>query len=320
MTTLRLIGIVTLMFIGVFPCHHLNALTISPARAELSTDPGQSITDTIELWNDEDSERTYFISSQNFTADGETGAPNFIGSADGLATWIETNKSVTVLPGERKLVGYTIKVPKTARPGGHFAAIFFSSSDPGTGGQMMIGGRVGALVLLTVSGEVSENAGVNGFMTEGGSLFSNIPIKFSYWFNNMGGNRIKPVGTITIENMFGFEVASFSANPKSGNVLPGSMRKFVAQWGADHTNVGADFFSRLKNDVVWGLRNFHLGYYTANMHLSYGDNKESDVSYTFFIFPWRLVFLLPGLVLLFLVARITLTRYNRWVIAHSHDK
>ena len=312
MGLIRIVGIVFILVAALFSQESVFALTISPARVELSADPGQSISDTIELYNDEPSERTYFISTQNFTADGETGAPSFIGNADDLATWIQTMERVTVQPQERKLIGYTIKVPKNAKPGGHFAAIFFSTSDANENSQMMIGGRVGALVLLSVSGEVKESAGINSFMTEGGSFFASIPIKFSYWFNNMGGNRIKPLGTIVIKNVFGFEVASFSANPKSGNVLPNSMRKFNSQWGSDRSEGVSDF--------IWEYKNFHLGYYTAVLNLTYGDGKQATSEYSFFVVPWHLVVVLPGIVLLVILARTALKRYNKWVIAQARHE
>lgn len=305
----RYFGIIFILCVSFFPDNNVFALTISPARAELSADPGQSITDTIELYNDETSERTYYISTQNFTADGETGAPNFIGNSDDLATWIRTMEKVTVQPEERKLVGYTIKVPESAKPGGHFAAIFFSTSDANSGSQMMIGGRVGALILLTVSGEVKESAGINSFMTENGRWFASIPITFSYWFNNMGGNRAKPLGTIVIKNIFGFEVASLSANSKAGNVLPNSMRKFTAQWGGERPKGVSNF--------LWEFKNFHLGYYTAVLSVSYGDGKHAVSEYSFFILPWHLLFTLPGIVLVLFVVRIGIKRYNRWVIEQS---
>ena len=305
----------------LFSAQHVDALTISPARAEISGKPGESVTDTIELFNDEATAKTYYISSQNFIADGETGAPNFTGNSDDIASWIKTNDVVTVQPQERKLVGYSIAIPQDAVPGGHFGAIFFSSSPADKSGQMLIGGKVGALLLLTVEGDVKESAGVNGFMTQGGSWFASIPINFEYWFNNMGGNRIKPVGTITVKNMFGFEVASLVANPKTGNVLPKSMRKFIVQWGNDRTDLNGSLLHDTYENFMWEFKNFHLGYYTATMHLAYGEQgKTVDTDYSFFILPWHLVLLLPGIFAAFFVARLGLKRYNAWVIAQAQKR
>lgn len=305
----------------LFGTEQVLALTISPARLEISGKPGEVVSDTIELYNDESSPRTYFISTQNFIADGETGAPNFTGNSEGIATWIQTNSSVTVVPKERKLVGFSITIPQDAPPGGHFGAIFFSSSPADTSGQMMIGGKVGALVLLTVAGDVKEDAVANAFMTQFGSWFAHVPINFEYWFNNMGGNRIKPVGTITIKNLFGFEVGSMSANPKGGNVLPKSMRKFVVTWGDERTDLRGKFFHDMYANVVWELTHFRFGYYTASLHLAYGENgKVVDTDYSFFIVPWHLILLVPGVGAAFFLARILVRRYNARVISRARSK
>ncbi|MEK7557522.1 MAG: hypothetical protein AAB538_06075, partial [Patescibacteria group bacterium] len=151
------------------------ALTVSPAKVEITADPGQTIRGEIELFNEQEETKTFYASYENFESRGDSGAPYFIGAKNGLATWIQTDSNFTLAPGERLQVPYTIAIPTSAKPGGYFAAIFFGSQPAqGTGGgEVTIGGKIGVLVLLKVSGEVEESAGLVDFSSkDGGRFFS----------------------------------------------------------------------------------------------------------------------------------------------------
>jgi hypothetical protein len=138
------------------------ALTVSPARVEITGDPGTTLRGEIGLFNEQEGSKTFFTSFENFEPSGESGAPHFIGAKDGLATWIKTENKVVLESGKRSIVPFSITIPQNAQPGGHFAAIFFGSQAPGTqgSGQVSIGGKIGVLVLLRVSGEVAEGGGL----------------------------------------------------------------------------------------------------------------------------------------------------------------
>jgi len=172
-----------------------HALTVSPAKIEITADPGRVVTDQIVIFNEESETRTFYLTAENFESRGDTGAPYFVGANDGLATWIQTDSSVTIEPGQRIPVPYSIFVPNNAKAGGYFAAIFFGSQPP-TGsdaGEVSIGGKIGVLVLLSVSGDVEESAGLSGFTTANeNKFFDGLPVDFAFTFNNDGGDRVVP--------------------------------------------------------------------------------------------------------------------------------
>lgn len=301
------------------------ALTISPARMEIeSVDPGATVEKDFLLVNEQATAETFYVSVQNFDAQGETGTPNFSDSKEGLASWVKVVDKVTIKPGERMKVPFSIAIPGNADAGGHFAAIFLTTTPPSAseGGQVAIGAKIGMLILLTVSGDIKEEGGVRNFSIDGGSRFvSSLPVTFTYRFSNGGNDRIKPQGNIVIRNSLYFKTEEIDANPQAGNVLPKSTRKFSVTWGNEKAlDPAAPFFDHVK--YQW--RNFALGAYFANMDLAYGTKGAvSSSSIIFFVLPWQLMLvLLIILALVVIVLRFGIKRYNKWIIkqARAHAK
>lgn len=298
------------------------ALTVSPARMELeAVDPGTTVEKEFLLVNEQSAEETFYLSVQNFEAQGESGTPSFSEGKDGLASWVKTTNKVTIKPGERMKVPFTIAVPQNAEAGGHFAAIFLTTTPPSAteGGQVAIGAKIGMLVLLTVSGDIKEEGGIRSFTIDGGSRFvSSLPVTFAYRFSNGGNDRVKPTGNLTIRNSIYWKTEEFDANPQAGNVLPKSTRKFTVVWGSEKAlDPAAPFFDHVK--YQW--RNFALGLYFANLDLAYGTKgASSSSSLVLFVFPWQLVTIL-AVVLLVLgtVLRVAIRRYNKWIIKQARS-
>ncbi|MSR71548.1 MAG: hypothetical protein EXS50_02700 [Candidatus Taylorbacteria bacterium] len=302
------------------------ALTVSPPRVDITGDPGATLKGEIELFNEQGGERIFYTSFENFEPSGDSGAPHFIGAKDGLATWIKAEKKVVLGSGKRSVVPYSITIPKNAEPGGHFAAIFFGSQEPGVqgGGQVSVGGKIGVLILLRVSGDVEEGGGLLEFVTkEKKRFFTSLPVVFTYRINNTGGDRVVPLGEIKIKNTLQFTSAKLLANKNEGSVLPGSARKFEVPWGQEVQSVNnterktgsLGFFDMAGRQ--WS--DFHFGWYTAKLNLSWGvTNQTANASYNFFVIPWQLliIFLIVIAILGFL-AKIGLRKYNRWIISKA---
>ena len=291
------------------------ALTISPVKIEVSGDPGQTLRGELELLNEQAQVKTFFSSFENFEPSGDTGSPKFIGAEGGLATWLGTQPAVTVATGETVKVPFTITIPADAEAGGYFAAIFWGEQDPSiqAAGEVAIGGKLGVLILLRVNGDIVEEAGITEFgIADSRKLQFALPVNFSYKFSNSGGDRVVPLGDITIKNTFGRVSAAIPANINEGSVLPGSARRFQAMWGAVATASTTDgFFTSAKKQ----LTDFHFGFYNAKLSVVYGaTNQVATDSVWFIMFPWQLLVLcLAGL----LLAIVFLKKYNTWIISKS---
>lgn len=299
------------------------ALTISPAKFEIIGDPGQTLAGEIDLYNEQEGSKTFFSSFENFEPKGDTGSPYFVGAKSGLATWLRADEKITVRSQERVKVPFSITIPKDAEPGGHFAAVFFGTQPPsaGEGGEVSIGGKVGMLILLRVSGYVPEGGGLVGFTSkEKQRFFTALPITFLYRVNNTGGDRIAPLGEIKIKNTFRMVSDTLTANKTEGSVLPNSTRKFETTWEVGANDKGqiietaAGFFQMAGKE--W--KEFHFGWYTAQINLSWGlTNQKVAGFYHFFIFPWQLLIIF--LIILF-IAFLGLKRYNRFIITRHQKK
>jgi hypothetical protein len=308
-----------------------HALTVSPARLEVSGDAGKVATSEIQLFNEEQSTSTYYFSTANFEAQGEGGTPNFVEGNTGLASWISVPESITLKAGEQVKIPFSIKIPDGTEPGGYFAGIFLSTTSPKStdGGQVAIGAKVGVLVLMRVNGQVKESAGVLEFKTlEGGSVFTSLPVSLQYRFQNSGSDRVMPKGSITIKHVLGWISGTIDANPERGNVLPfGSTRKFIVSWDGSkntgHETVEADpvddfgFFDH----ALYEWKHFALGRYTAVLSIAYGEgDNHAKASTSFYVLPWHLLLVIILILLvLYLLIHIALKKYNHWVIMQAEQ-
>jgi hypothetical protein len=317
-----------LVFLAVFvvvPSSRALALTLTPVRLEIAGDPGQVLSKEITLFNERATTETYYVSYANFEAQGETGDPAFVEAKEDLGTWMQTAESVSISPKTSQTIPIKVTIPQNAEPGGHFAAVFWGTLPPNTGGNSVtIGAKMGLLVLLRVNGQVSEQGGVIEFFTKNKlKFYTSLPVSFYYRFQNLGGDRIKPKGELKIKNVFGITEKKLNGNPVDGNVLPNSIRKFEIVWqGRDGANppeekINGNFF----NKVAYEWRNFALGHYKAKLELVYGTKDEvTNSAFSFWVFPWHLIIIvLILLVLVYLIGRKLLRYYNSWVIGKAKE-
>ena len=293
--------------------YQAHALTISPARIEVSGDPSQTITGEILLINEQEEEKTFYSSVENFEAQGESGTPSFSASKEGLASWVSVQSEVILKKGEQKKVPFSIVIPAGADAGGHFAAIFLSTIPPSVqAGQVSVGAKIGMLILLRVNGEIKEGGGIIDFASENNKkFFVALPVNFSYRLNNEGNDRINPKGEVVIRNTIGLKTDALDANPGQGNILPGSTRKIDLIWGGDEKPLDSGFFTM----VMFELTHFAFGRYTAHLNVSYGEHGNAEAKTAIYVLPWQLLtcVLIIGLGgLTFLI--IFIKRYNRWII------
>lgn len=336
MVTKRILHIffVFLVYCSVFMPLTAEGITIIPPRIELSADPGKTVLSSVKIFNETNGDLILYTSTANFIAKkGKEGVPEFLSpedSAFGLASWVGIEKGpIKVLPSEYKEIEYYISVPQNADPGGHYAGIFFGSSDPGgENGKPAIGlsSKAGTLVLLEVSGNIIESGELKIFeIRNKKDFFEHLPIDFSMEFENTGNVHLRPEGEIEIKNMFGKTVAKVDVNRRKigagANILPETSRHFEESWEAAENypeGRSAGFWDKVK--LEWN--NFEYGRYTAKLDLSYGNqDKTASKTVTFWIFPWQLMLVcLSAGISLFLALSFFVRKYNRWIIRNAMKK
>lgn len=304
------------------------ALTVSPVKTELHANPGERIESKITLRNDQKESKTFYLDFQSFEARDESGNPSFLKSKSGLPSWMEAETtSLTLGVNEEKTVKITVNVPEDAEPGGYFAAIIIKNEPPKTTDEeasVGIASQVGSLILVNVSGQLAEKGNILEFNTKTKKrIFKTLPIDFYYRFQNNGSTWSKPVGDITIENIWGGTSKIIPANPEGGNVLPSSIRKMEASWvtkNGQTENPKAERLvlpQRFWDKVKFEAKNSPIGRFNARLTLNFGAGNQLRESkeIVLWILPWELLLVaIPSIIIIIFLLIFLVKRYNRYII------
>ncbi len=288
------------------------ALEIAPPVIYLTADPGKTIKTQIYLRNVSKGDLIVSGTANDFVAAGEDGNPKLLLNSDendpySLKDWVVPPASLLLVPREIKTMNVSINVPKNASPGGHYGVIRFTATPPelqGTG--VSLSASLGALILLTVNGDIHENLAVKELSVNHdghkGSIFESGPLNFVERFENTGNVHEQPTGQVVVKNMFGKTIGAVNVNVPPKSVLPNSIRKFEQPF--DKTVIGD---KRL------------FGRYTANMNVTYGkDKKVLTASISFWVIPYKMIAVaIVALIGLFFILRYSIRRYNRYILNRS---
>lgn len=287
------------------------ALEIGPPVVSLSGDPGQTISTQISIRGVSPSALVVTSELNDFEANGEDGTPRVL--VDGETTpysfkeWVRPVPSLTLQPREIVSLEIFIDIPANASPGGYYGIIRFTGIPPeleGTG--VSLNASLGSLIFLKVNGEAKESLTIedltvtNGGVT--GSILEGTPITVSTRVKNTGNTFERPVGLITIKDLFGNVIATLPVNQEQRIILSDSTRKYDQQ--LDETVIGDRFL---------------FGGYTADLVMNYGsDGKEVKSSLTFWVIPYRMIAgIIIGLIVAFFILRFMMRRYNQSVVAKA---
>ncbi|MBU2577443.1 DUF916 domain-containing protein [Patescibacteria group bacterium] len=270
-------------------------VTVSPLTFELTANPGDTLTNTLKIYNPTESIISIKMEVEDFRPIGEVGQVIVEPEEEmiySLKRWVKTTPAeFTLEPREQKFVDFAIEVPENAEPGGKYGSVLASTT--GVIGEKVTGAaiaqKVGALVLLTVAGEVKEELKVKEFSAP--SFLEYGPVPFVIRFENTGTVHARPRGYVSITNIWGKKATDVEF-PQL-NVIPGAIRKIETKW-----------------DNKW-----LFGKYTATLVGSYGTANLpfNPAVLTFWVFPWKIalgILLALALILTFFVK----TR-KRWQMA-----
>lgn len=265
---------------------HAEAVTVIPPKFELFGNPGDIISEKLRVRNDGDTSIVYQIQVEDFQAAGEQGGVNLIDdpnaptTAFSLKSWISVEPTrFTLNPGEERVLNYTIRIPKDGEPGGHYASILvkLGGQEQVTGGAS-VESNVGSLILMRVSGALTEKVKVENFSADK-NYYQYGPVKFALKTKNEGNVHVAPTGTIVITDIFGKKVKEIPLT--SANVLPNASRSINTNWED-------------KNMV---------GRFTATLVATYGQQKQTlTASTTFVVFPVVLIWIIGGGLILVILA------------------
>ncbi len=265
-------------------------LVVAPARQSLSADPGKNQGFAVRFYNTgvDPITGTFkvadFIVSDNLGTPSFLEGPTFLSDRFAASKWVTLSTNIGTIPGAGMVsINGTINVPKDARPGGKYFAVFFEpdTAVPSASGTQLqeaasVTMRLAGLVYLRVNGPITENASIIKFSAPGFSEYG--PVNITTEIKNDGDYHITPKGSITVKNMFGKKVAQ--TDLEETNVFPDASRIIVSTLG-----------------TKW-----MVGRFTADFAAAYGDaGKSLTSSLAFWVFPWRLALVITlGIIIIIL--------------------
>jgi len=282
-------------------------MEISPLTVEEVRSPGESFQKTITLRNLTSVDVTASAAIHNFTSGDDTGTPQIdvkdaeADTSFSMRDWVQDIPDVHIKHGEAVKIPVTITVPANAEAGGHYGAILFTltaDTDSSGNSQVALGASIGTLFLIRVTGSVVEKLSIDGFYTlnpkgDRTPMLDGGPINFVVRVKNSGSVHEKPEGNIAVTDMFGRKVGTVVVNDKSGNVLPGSIRRYDQQ---------------LTNKSLFGM-------YTANLTLVYANGQKLTRTIHFVVIPWQLIVMIVlGLLIGLYLLRGWLRHYRASII------
>lgn len=258
---------------------------ISPVTFNFDIKPGETQSGKILITNRNDETMDYVMELEIFDNSSENGVPSFtaVTPTAGVSTFIDWVKfpdgdKGSIAIGESKEVNFTITLPATAEPGGHYGAIFAKQTKPlvSGGNQVGVAARVGALVLISVPGQTTAGAQILDFKAP--KFVWRGPVDFKARVQNTGTVHYDSKATASIQNLIGSPV---KLDLGTHTILPKSIRAYEATWNSKYP----------------------FGYYKITPTATDGDgNIQSGTAITMWAIPLIIVIpVLVGLLALILV-------------------
>ncbi len=282
-----------------------NDFVVGPGKIEMELSAGQSGTFDLLVSNRLGTDKTFQLSSEDFTgSDDPSQTVILLGSDRGpysLQDFIKVGtSSLGIDHGSRVRIPVSVSIPKNAEPGGLYGSVIVSTmskagdtgDNTGVVSTNPIFTRIAVLIFIKIKGEVKEDGKLVDFsLTQNKKIVSGTDnIIFNLFFKNDGNIHLNPKGTIVIENMLGSTVGSIDVEP--WYAMPKSLRF---------------------REVSWKPK-FLFGKYTATASImrGYGELKD-EISYTFWAIPWKLFLI----VLVLVIAVVIFVRKSYRKIAHK---
>lgn len=262
---------------------------VSPLTFNFEISPGGSQDLSVNITNLNTTDLNYVMEFENFNSVSEEGAPSFKGlSSDvGITTlkdWITvpdlSNKEGVIEAKQNKDINLKIDVPKGAEAGGHYAAVFAKEVIKNAEGKTELGvaTRVGALILVTVPGDIIQSAKITEFNYP--KFVWTGPVDFAAKVENTGNVHYDSKVTVAADPLLGSDK---EIDLGTHTVIPANTRLFEGKWD----------------------NKYPFGYYKLTATATAGDGTAATAAGTLIAIP--LVIVLPVLVGLILL--VYLVRY-----------
>ena len=274
--------------------HTVNAqssllFTVSPARQQVVANPGEEFPISVSFYNQSEHPVAGLIKVSDFIVEDDKGTPTIVENENlgtpkySASAWIALPYNrISIGTNKKAVVIATVKIPKEAKPGGRYAAVYFepiTAAKLSGGAGANITPRIASLIYIRVAGPIVENAFISSMFAN--SFYEYGPIDVYAKIMNKGDFHIRPRGTFTLTNFFGTKTDE--SKLKEANIFPETQYSYQSKIG----------------------QKWMMGKYTINLNATYG-SKEQYVEHavSVVVFPWRIsIFVFLSIIIAAVVGR-----------------
>jgi len=230
------------MFVsGLFPVQVFAAeesnpresITLSPVKERFTIDAGSTRPGEITIVNDGETAYDFIVYARPYSItpqDESYGNPDFTtqNPVTDVYQWVQFDKArYHIEAGKTIKIGYTIRVPQNAKPGGHYGVLFAETqpTDSSAGNSVARKKRVGMVIYATVNGQYQMGGQALG--TTIPWLQFRAPLTASARIKNTGNSDFVVNSTYRVTDVFGGE--KYRAEQEFV-VLPQTTRLLTLNW------------------------------------------------------------------------------------------
>ncbi len=280
-------GLFIFLILGLFGFVFLaQAFSVTPVKQVITLEQGASRVVKIKIRNTE-KEITKYKTTILGVKQNEQGYPIYGLGIEEAEGWVRAEQEfIEILPGKEMEASFVINVPKESYPGSHYVGLGVEPILIGESKNFT--GKLVSLLLVEVSGEVTENLAVLSWSGEKDLYVSLNQVKFNTVLKNNGNTELPLKGKLRVYNWLNKEVVE-SEVYLGGPLLAQNQRKSEVL---------------LPVQKSWYLP----GSYRAQLDLIYGrTNQKLSVQYSFWYLPlsWLIVLsIFLGLIFLATIRKI----------------
>ncbi len=205
------------------------SIALSPASKSYTKSAGDTYRDSLTIINDGTVGYDFLMYGRPYSVQDSSYNPNFTetpSNADAYR-WVQFDQtSYHLNAGQSAIVEYTVRIPASAAPGGHYGVLFAETQPSNNSGDSVVRKkRVGTILYATIKGQYQTGGQVTGTSIP---FFQNRPpLTASTNVKNTGNADFADTVTYIVSDIFGNQ--KFQTQ-KDYPVLPQTTRDIVLSW------------------------------------------------------------------------------------------
>ncbi len=228
-----LLGFAAMAIVGmptpVFAEELRESIALSPVSKSYNKSAGDTYRDSLTIINDGTVAYDFLMYGRPYSVQDSSYHPNFTetpSNADAYR-WVQFDKTLYHLEaGQSVTVDYTVRVPASAAPGGHYGVLFAETQPAETTGDSVVRKkRVGTILYATIKGDYQIGGQVVG--TSIPFLQHRPPLAATTSVKNTGNTDFTDTVTYTVSDIFGNQKHQVQ---KVYPVLPQTTRDISLTW------------------------------------------------------------------------------------------